>query len=54
VTEVSPLGDFYPAEDYHSQYYRSNPNQGYCRYVIDPKMAAFRAKFFDKVKKANV
>ncbi len=54
VTEVSPLGRFYPAEDYHHQYYRSNPNQGYCRYVIDPKVAAFRATFFDKVKKASV
>ena len=53
VTEVSPLENFYPAEEYHDHYYRSNPNQGYCRYVIDPKMAAFRAKFFDKVKQAK-
>jgi len=51
VTEVSPLANFYPAEDYHQQYYRANPNQGYCQYVIDPKVASFRAKFFDKVKK---
>jgi peptide-methionine (S)-S-oxide reductase len=45
VTEVVPLATFYPAEDYHQEYYSRNPAQGYCRVVIDPKMAKFRAKF---------
>jgi peptide-methionine (S)-S-oxide reductase len=51
VTEVSPLGAFYPAEDYHQNYYAENPGQGYCRAVIDPKVAKFRARYFDKLKK---
>src|SRR5262245_6078643 len=36
VTEVAPLTAFFPAEDYHVDYYANNPNQGYCRFVIDP------------------
>ena len=51
VTEVSPLDKFYPAEDYHNNYYQSNPTQQYCQYVIDPKMSKFRMQFFDKLKK---
>ena len=50
VTEVAPLPEFYPAEDYHREYYRRNGNQPYCQYVIDPKVAKFRAKYFDKLK----
>jgi peptide-methionine (S)-S-oxide reductase len=50
VTEVTPLTTFYPAEDYHAQYYRLNPEQGYCRAVIAPKVAKARAKFFDKLR----
>jgi peptide-methionine (S)-S-oxide reductase len=42
VTEVVPLTVFYPAEDYHQDYYAENPNQGYCRAVIAPKVAKFR------------
>lgn len=38
VTEIVPLGTFYPAEDYHQNYYNQNPNAGYCRYVIHPKL----------------
>mmetsp|Transcript_13716 Transcript_13716/g.22655 ORF Transcript_13716/g.22655 Transcript_13716/m.22655 type:complete len:173 (-) Transcript_13716:430-948(-) len=38
VTEISKLGIFYPAEDYHQDYYRKNPNQGYCSYIIRPKI----------------
>jgi len=38
VTEVSELGIFYPAENYHHDFYRLNPNQGYCNYVIRPKL----------------
>ncbi len=44
VTEVSPLPPFYPAEDYHQDYYKKNPSAGYCRAVIKPKI--------DKLKKA--
>ncbi|NLK07633.1 MAG: peptide-methionine (S)-S-oxide reductase MsrA [Firmicutes bacterium] len=45
VTEVVPLGDFYPAEAYHVNYYNENPNQPYCRAVIGPKVAKFRKDF---------
>ena len=38
VTEVKPLDKFYPAEDYHQDYYENNPNAGYCRIVINPKL----------------
>jgi len=45
VTQVSPLPTFYEAETYHQDYYRNNPQQGYCRIVIDPKIRKFREKF---------
>jgi peptide-methionine (S)-S-oxide reductase len=45
VTEVSPLKQFFPAEEYHADYYRRNPRQPYCQAVIDPKVAKFRARF---------
>jgi peptide-methionine (S)-S-oxide reductase len=51
VTEVTPLKKFYKAEDYHQNYYALNPNQGYCRAVIAPKVAKFRQKFLEKLKK---
>lgn len=44
VTEVEPLERFWPAEAYHRDYYRRNPGQGYCRAVIEPKLAKLRAK----------
>jgi peptide-methionine (S)-S-oxide reductase len=50
VTEVVPLGTFYPAEDYHQEYFARNPAQGYCRVVIAPKVAKFRQKFMDKLR----
>jgi len=50
VTEVKPLEAFYPAEEYHRDYYRRNPNQGYCRAVIAPKVAKVRKLYFDKLK----
>jgi peptide-methionine (S)-S-oxide reductase len=50
VTEVSPFAAFYPAEGYHQGYYRGNPNQGYCRAVVAPKVAKFRQKFAQKLK----
>jgi peptide-methionine (S)-S-oxide reductase len=45
VTEIAPLTEFYPAEDYHQNYYRQNPNQPYCWMVIDPKVQKFRKTF---------
>ena len=50
VTEVKPLEAFYPAEEYHRDYYRRNPNQGYCSVVIAPKVAKVRKLYFDKLK----
>jgi len=38
VTELAPLGDFWPAEDYHQDYFAKNPNYGYCRAVVAPKL----------------
>ncbi|MBS1488737.1 MAG: peptide-methionine (S)-S-oxide reductase MsrA [Bacteroidetes bacterium] len=51
VTEISILTNFYPAEDYHQNYYALNPNQGYCQYVIRPKVEKFKAHFASKLKK---
>src|SRR5882762_3770473 len=51
VTEISPLVNFYPAEDYHQNYYALNPNQGYCQYVIRPKVEKFKKHFAAKLKK---
>ena len=52
VTEVKPLEAFYPAEEYHHDYYRRNPNQGYCRAVIAPKVAKVRKLYFDRLKQS--
>ncbi|MEM6326107.1 MAG: peptide-methionine (S)-S-oxide reductase MsrA [Bacteroidota bacterium] len=49
VTEVVDLPTFYPAEQYHQDYYRANPNQGYCQAVIAPKVAKLRAEYLDKL-----
>jgi peptide-methionine (S)-S-oxide reductase len=51
VTEVTPIGDFYVAEGYHQNYFENNPNQPYCRAVVEPKVAKFRKYFFEKLKK---
>lgn len=45
VTEVSGPVPFYPAEDYHQNYYAMHPGQGYCQLVISPKLTKFRQKF---------
>ncbi len=45
VTEVIPLEKFYPAENYHQDYYAKNPNQGYCEIVINPKLEKVKKKF---------
>jgi len=42
VTQITPAMPFYEAEDYHQDYYKNNPNQGYCRVVIAPKLKKFR------------
>jgi peptide-methionine (S)-S-oxide reductase len=51
VTELSPFRVFYPAEDYHQEYFNSNGTQPYCRLVIAPKVAKFRQQYRDKLKK---
>lgn len=52
VTEVTELDEFHPAEQYHQEYFRNNPNQPYCTFLIDPKVAKFRRKFADRLKAA--
>jgi peptide-methionine (S)-S-oxide reductase len=52
VTEIEPLGDFYPAEDYHQNYYQNNPGQGYCSFVIAPKVEKYRKVFADRLAKS--
>ncbi|MDQ3798777.1 MAG: peptide-methionine (S)-S-oxide reductase MsrA [Acidobacteriota bacterium] len=51
VTEVTQFDKFYPAEDYHQEYFANNPNQPYCAAVVAPKVAKFRKKFVDRLKK---
>lgn len=51
VTEISPADVFYPAEDYHQDYYNNNPEYGYCRIVIKPKIDKVKKVFGDKLKK---
>jgi peptide-methionine (S)-S-oxide reductase len=50
VTEVRPAGQFYQAEDYHQEYFRKNPNQGYCAFVVAPKVKKFRTHFSGMLK----
>lgn len=50
VTEVTAASQWYPAENYHQDYYANNPNQGYCRVIITPKMKKFREVFADKLR----
>jgi peptide-methionine (S)-S-oxide reductase len=52
VTALKPLDAFYPAEEYHRDYYRRNPNQGYCSAVIAPKVAKVRKLYFDRLKQS--
>lgn len=51
VTEISPMAVFYPAEDYHQNYYNDNPNQPYCRFVVGPKVEKFEKVFSDRLRK---
>jgi peptide-methionine (S)-S-oxide reductase len=50
VTEVTPFDRFYAAEAYHQEYFARNPNAGYCRVVVAPKVAKFRQKYFAQLK----
>lgn len=50
VTEVSPVSDFYKAEDYHQNYFNQNSGQPYCTFVIQPKLIKFGEKFKEKIK----
>ena len=51
VTEITKAVKFYPAEDYHQNYFANNPDQGYCAYVVAPKLDKFKKVFKDKLKK---
>lgn len=50
VTELSPAPIFYPAEDYHQNFFARNPSQGYCNFAIPPKLMKLRSKFQDLMK----
>lgn len=50
VTEITPYDVFYPAEDYHQEYYRNNQYQPYCQVVITPKVAKFRQQYLERLK----
>ncbi|HEY6237623.1 MAG TPA: peptide-methionine (S)-S-oxide reductase MsrA [Thermoplasmata archaeon] len=49
VTEVAPFRAFYPAEEYHRDYFRRNPGTGYCQMIIAPKVSKFRKQFVDRL-----
>lgn len=51
ITSIEPLKNYYEAEDYHQNYFNANPDQLYCRYVIQPKLEKFEKVFKDKLKK---
>lgn len=51
VTQVDPFSNFYLAEEYHDDYYANNPNQGYCQFVITPKVEKFEKVFQKYLKK---
>lgn len=53
VTEIAPLTVFYKGEDYHQNYFNDNRTQGYCQFVIQPKLEKFRKVFKEKLKKQN-
>lgn len=50
VTELKQLPDYYKAEAYHQNYFRNNPNQGYCAFIVAPKVAKFRSTYANKLK----
>ncbi len=52
ITDIEPIKNFYEAEQYHQNYFNANPDQMYCRYVIQPKVEKFEKIFKDKLKKS--
>ena len=50
VTEITPLDTFYPAENYHQDYFANNPSQPYCQMIVRPKVEKFKKAFSDKLK----
>ncbi len=52
VTEIVPFSNFYPAEEYHRDYFRRNPEKAYCRAVVAPKVAKFRHQYAERLKPA--
>lgn len=53
ITSIEPLKNYYEAEDYHQNYFNANPDQLYCRYVIQPKLDKFEKVFKDRLKKSK-
>lgn len=53
VTTLEPLGEFYPAEDYHQKFYAQNPYQPYCQYTIPPKLSKLHKQFSQLLKSAK-
>jgi peptide-methionine (S)-S-oxide reductase len=51
VTEIIPLSNFFPAENYHKEYYENNRNASYCSFVIDPKVQKLLQKYGDEIKR---
>ncbi len=51
VTEIVPFANFYPAEEYHRDYFRRNPEKGYCQLIIEPKVTKFRQHFAAQLKR---
>jgi peptide-methionine (S)-S-oxide reductase len=54
VTQLEPFNDFYPAEDYHREYFKNNPRQPYCQVVIAPKVTKFRDHYLKMLKTASL
>jgi len=52
VTELKPVDNYWRAEDYHQHYFERNPNQGYCAFVVAPKVAKFRKTFATRLRRS--
>ena len=50
VTQIAPMGKFYPAEDYHREYFSRHPEEAYCQMVISPKVGKFRKRWAKRLK----